>query len=93
MLLRDLSQKNACDEALENIYKKVMKKLGQKGSWVLYIKGSTAEKVASLRRFWPQPGDSRFGNGLVIMTTGDGNSKLLFEDEDDSVRRKCTLEK
>ena len=93
MLLLDLSQKNAYDEALENIYKKVMKELRQKGSWVLYIKGSTAEKVASLRRFWPQPGDSRFGNGLVIMTTGDGNSKRLFEDEDDSVLQKVYIGK
>ena len=93
MLLHDLCQKNAYDEALEHIYGKVMKELGQKGSWVLYIKGSTAEKVASLRRFWPQPGDGRFGNGLVIMTTGDGNSKLLFKDEDDSVLQKVYIGK
>ena len=93
MLLLDLCQKNAFDEGLEHIYEKVMKELGQKGSWVLYIKGSTAEKVASLKRFWPQPGDSRFGNGLVIMTTGDGNSKLLFKDEDDSVLQKVYIGK
>ena len=70
-----------------------MRELGQKDSWVLYIKGSTAEKVASLRRFWPQPGDNRFGNGLVIMTTGDGNSKHLFRDEDDSVLQKVYIGK
>ena len=93
MHLRNLCEKNAYDEALEQIYAKVMKELRQKGSWVLYIKGSTAEKVASLRRFWPQPGDNRFGNGLVIMTTGDGNSKHLFRDEDDSVLQKVHIGK
>ena len=93
MLLRNLCEKNAHDEALEQIYEKVMKELGKKGSWVLYIKGSTTEKVACLRRFWPQPGDSRFGKGLVIMTTGDGNSKLLFGDEDDSILQKVYIGK
>ena len=90
--LKDHCQENAYDEALEQIYQKVMKELGQKEAWVIYIKGSTAEMVA-LRRFWPQPGDSRFGNGLVIMTTGDGNSKRLFEDEDDSVLQKVYIGK
>ena len=93
MLLRNLCEKNAHDEALEQIYEKVMKELGKKGSWVLYIKGSTTEKVACLRRFWPQPGESKFGKGLVIMTTGDGNSKLLFGDEDDSILQKVYIGK
>ena len=91
MHLRDLCKKNAHDEALERIYEKVMKELGKNGSWVLYIKGSTTEKVACLRRFWPQPGDARFGKGLVIMTTSDGNSKLLFGDEDDSILQKVYI--
>ena len=91
--LKDHCQKNAYDEALKQIYENVMKELGQKDSWVLYIKGSTAEMVASPRRFWPQPGDSRFGNGLVIMTTDDGDSKLLFEDEEDSVLQKVYIGK
>ena len=86
-------KKNAHDEALERIYEKVMKELGKKGPWVLYIKGSTTEKVACLRSFWPQPGDSKFGKGLVIMTTGDGNSKLLFGDEDDSILQKVYIGK
>ena len=89
----DHCQKNAYDEALEQIYENVMRELGQKDSWVLYIKGSTAEMVASPKRFWPQPGDSRFGNGLVIMTTDDGDSNLLFEDEDDSVLQKMYIGK
>ena len=90
--LKDHCQENAYDEALEQIYEKVMKELGKKASWVLYIKGFTAEMVA-LRRFWPQPGDSRFGNGLVIMTTGDSNYKLLFEDDDYSVLQKLYIGK
>ena len=90
--LKDHCQENAYDEALEQIYQKVMKELGQKEAWVIYIKGSTAEMVA-LRRFWPQPGDSRFGNGLVIMTTGDSNYKLLFEDDDYSVLQKLYIGK
>ena len=93
MHLRNLCEKNAYDEALEQIYAKVMKELRQKDSWVLYIEGSKAEKVASLRRFLPQPGDNRFGNGLVIMTTGDGNSKHLFRDADDSVLQKVYIGK
>lgn len=93
MHLRNLCKKNAYDEALEQIYAKVMRELGKKDSWVLYIKGCTAEKVASLRRFWPQPGDNRFGNGLVIMTTDDGNPKHLFLDEDDSVLQKVYIGK
>ena len=93
MHLRNLCEKNAYDEALEQIYAKVMKELRQKDSWVLYIQGSKTEKVASLRRFWPQPGDNRFGNGLVIMTTGECNTKLLFGEEDDSVLQKVYIGK
>ena len=93
ILLHNLCQKNAYDEALEQIYAKVMRELGKNDSWVLYIKGCTAEKVVSPRRFWPQPGDNRFGNGLVIMTTDDGNPKHLFRDEDDSVLQKVYIGK
>ena len=93
MYLHDRSEKDAYDEALEQIYERVMRALGQNDSWVILIEGSS-EKVASLRRFWPQPGDSGFGNGLVIMTTGDNNnSKLLFGDEDDSVLQKVYIGK
>ena len=93
MYLHDRCEKDAYDEALEQIYEGVMRELGQNDSWVILIEGSS-EKVASLRRFWPQPGESGFGNGLVIMTTGDNNnSKLLFGDEDDSVLQKVYIGK
>ena len=93
MYLHDRSEKDAYDEALEQIYEEVMRALGQNDSWVILIEGSS-ENVASLRRFWPQPGESGFGNGLVIMTTGDNNnSKLLFGDEDDSVLQKVYIGK
>ena len=93
MCLHDRCEKDAYDEALEQIYEGVMRALGQKDSWVILIEGSS-EKVASLRRFLPQPGDNGFGNGLVIMTTDDNNnSKLLFEDEDDSVLQKVYIGK
>ena len=93
MYLHDRSEKDAYDEALEQIYEEVMRALGQNDSWVILIGGSS-ENVASLRRFWPQPGESGFGNGLVIMITGDNNnSKLLFGDEDDSVLQKVYIGK
>ena len=93
MYLHDRCEKDAYDEALEQIYGEVMRALGQNDSWVILIEGSS-ENVASLRRFWPHPGDSRFGNGLVIMRTGDNNnSKLLFRDEDDSVLQKVYIGK
>ena len=93
MYLHDRSEKDAYDEALEQIYEGVMRALGQNDSWVILIEGSS-ENVASLRRFLPQPGESGFGNGLVIMTTGDNNnSKLLFGDEDDSVLQKVYIGK
>ena len=90
MYLHDYCQKDAFDEALAQIYEEVMKTLRQHDSWVLLIDVPT-ENVADLKRFWPQPGDLRFGNGLVIITTQHPNH--LLKDGDDSCLRKVFIGK
>ena len=90
MYLHDHCQKDAYDEALKQIYEEVMKKLRHEDSWVLLIEGPT-ENVAGLNSFWPQPGDRRFGNGLVIMTTQ--HPKLLIKEGCDSSLEKVYIGK
>lgn len=68
MHLHDHCQTDAYEEALKQIYEDVMKKLSVQHSWVLLIDGPT-KNVAILDNFWPQAGDRRFGNGLVILTS------------------------
>ena len=68
MYLHDHCQTDAVEEALKQIYDDVMKKLRVQHSWVLLIDGPT-KNVTSLDNFWPQAGDRRFGNGLVILTS------------------------
>jgi len=64
--LQNQCQKNAYDEALNQIYEEVRKNLRHHSPWVLLVKGPS-ENMPS--RFWPQPGDPNVGNGLVVMTT------------------------
>ena len=90
MYLRDYCQTDAYDEALKQIYEKVMKKLRLQNSWVLLIDGFMADNVG-LDRYWPQPGDCRFGNGLVIMTTE--SPELLVKEVCDSSLEKVHIGK
>ena len=59
-------QKDAYDEALNQIYEEVRKNLRRHSPWVLLVK-DPSEDVPS--RFWPQSGDPNIGDGLVVMTT------------------------
>ena len=90
MYLHDHCHTDAYDEALKQIYEGVMKKLRHQDSWVLLIEGP-AENVAALENFLPQPGDRRFGNGLVIMTTKDPS--LLIKGGRDSCLEKVYIGK
>ena len=89
MYLHDHCQTDAYDEALRQIYEEVMKKLSLQNSWVLLIDGFMADNVGSLERYWPQPGDCRFGNGLVIMTTE--SPELLVKEVCDSSLEKVHI--
>ena len=91
MYLRDYCQTDAYNEALKQIYEEVMKKLRVQNSWVLLVDGFTADNVGGLDRYWPQPGDCRFGNGLVIMTTE--SPELLVKDVCDSSLEKVHIGK
>lgn len=86
--LQSQCRKNAYDEALEQIYEKVMKELRRHRSWVLLIE-DPSEDMSS--RLWPQPGDRSFGNGLVIVTTQ--NPKLLAKEGGDYTLEKVKIGK
>ncbi|KAJ7391294.1 hypothetical protein OS493_019426 [Desmophyllum pertusum] len=88
--LQSQFHQNAYDEALKQIYDKVMKKLRHHSSWVLLIKDPTKE-MSRFKRFWPQPGDPSFGNGLVIMTTQC--PKLLLKEGGDLSLKKVLIGK
>ena len=89
MNLQHHYQKDAYDEALKQIYEDVMKRLREQSAWVLLVEGPT-EKVAALRKFWPEPGDRGCGNGLVIITT-HYPSILPFENADDSTLQRVYI--
>ena len=86
--LKNQCQKNAYDEALNQIYEKVMKKLRHYSPWVLLIKGLSEDMPS---RFWPQPGDPNVGNGLVVITTQ--YSKLLAKEGGDHCLEKVFIGK
>jgi len=64
--LQNQCQKDAYDEALNQIYEEVRKHLRHHSPWVLLVKDASGDMLS---RFWPQPGDPNIGNGLVVMTT------------------------
>ena len=84
--LQNQCQKNAYDEALNQIYEEIKKKLRHYSPWVLLIKGPS-EDMSS--RFWPQPGDPNVGNGLVVMTTQ--YSRLLVKEGGDHSLEKVFI--
>ena len=86
--LQNQCQKNAYDEALNQIYEEIKKKLRHHTPWVLLIKGPS-EDMSS--RFWPQPGDPNVGNGLVVMTTQ--YSRLLAKEGSDHSLEKVFIGK
>lgn len=86
--LQNQCQKNAYDEALNQIYEEVMNKLKHLSPWVLLIKGPSEDMPS---RFWPQPGDPNVGNGLVVMTTQ--YSRLLAKDGGDHSLEKVLIGK
>ncbi len=92
MNLQSQCGKNAYDEALNQIYEKVMKEVRRQRSWVLLIV-DPSEDMSS--RLWPQPGDwkqpARFGNGLFIVTTQ--NPKLLAKEGGDYTLEKVEIGK
>ena len=86
--LHNQCQKNAYDEALNQIYEEVTKNLKHHSPWVLLIKGPS-EDMSS--RFWPQPGDPNVGNGLVVITTQ--NPRLLVKEGGDHSLEKVSIDK
>lgn len=91
MNLQHHFQKDAYDQALKQIYEEVRKRLREQSSWVLLVEGAT-EKVAALRKFFPEPGDRGSGNGLVIITA-EYPSILSFKDADESTLQRVGIKK
>ena len=86
--LQSQCKQNAYDEALKQIYEKVMENLSHRRLWVLLIEDPSEDMST---RFWPQPGDRNFGSGLVIVTTQ--NPKLLAKEGGDYSLKKVEIGK